>query len=155
MWNRLSGLTLLIAVHVGASACGNTPTSPTTFDAPAAVQRSSASAILPPDTLFRSYTIQFSGLAADENRAPVMMYTESGFMVTPTMADWMVNQYGHPAPSLQFEAQVGETIVGEIAVASEDGAPFRFTSVDLYASTTPIPYVMTGTLLGEKRYTSV
>ena len=78
MWNRLSGLTLLIAVHVGASACGNTPTSPTTFDAPAAVQRSSASAILPPDTLFRSYTIQFSGLAADENRAPVMMYTESG-----------------------------------------------------------------------------
>jgi hypothetical protein len=156
MWKPFSALTLLIAVHIATSACGNSPTSPTTtFDAPPAIQGASPSSLIPPDTIFRDYTIGFSGLATAENRTPVTMYTESGFLVIPTMAAWMAIHYGNPAPSLQFEAQIGETIVGEIAVASEDGAPFRLTSVDLYASTTPIPYVITGTLLGQPRYTAV
>jgi hypothetical protein len=156
MWKRCSGLTLLIAIHVWASACGNTPTSPTTLlNAPAAGQPSSASAALPPDTLFGTYTIGFSGLSGLEDNTPVTGYTESGFIVTPTMADWKKKTYGNPTPSIQFDAQIGETIIGEIALTAEDGTPFRFSSVDLYASTTPIPYVMTGTLLGNTRYSAV
>jgi hypothetical protein len=54
-----------------------------------------------------------------------------------------VTTYGNPAPFIEFSAPGGTTTTGEIRV-SAGGAPFGFYSVDLYASTTPIPYTIVG-----------
>lgn len=70
-------------------------------------------------------------------------YTESGFAVSPTAASWFFSGYGVPAPSLQFSTVAGVTIEGEIKMTA-GGTRFQFKSVDVYSSTTPIPYVFTG-----------
>ena len=51
--------------------------------------------------------------------------------------------YGHPAPFIQFSSPAGTTTTGELIVTAA-GTKFRFQSVDLYSSTTPIPYTITG-----------
>jgi hypothetical protein len=64
--------------------------------------------------------------------------------VLPTSGAWVAaTTFGNPAPSIQFSAASGTTVAGEVRV-SAGGSVFRFTSVDLYASTTPIPYIVTG-----------
>lgn len=71
-------------------------------------------------------------------------YTACGFTVTPTTSNWTVSTtYGRPAPFIQFMATAGTTTAGEIMVTA-GGAKFTFQSVDVYSSTTPIPYVITG-----------
>ena len=102
-------------------------------------------------------TIGFSGLStmpcagvppmlAANPSCAVRSYTESGFTVTATSGNWSVRtDYGNPAPFIEFMANGGATVNGQIQVASTAGGPFYFTSVDLYSSTTPIPYVITGT----------
>ena len=71
-------------------------------------------------------------------------YTACDFTVTGTTTNWTVStNYGRPAPFIQFLAPGGTTAVGEVLVTAS-GATFRFSSVDLYSSTTPIPYVITG-----------
>ena len=52
--------------------------------------------------------------------------------------------YGNPAPFIEFIAAAGNTLTGEIRVTA-GGATFGFESVDLYSSTTPIPYTFVGT----------
>jgi hypothetical protein len=87
-------------------------------------------------------TITFDGLTIDG--AAVTTYTESGFTVLPTSGDWVARTtYGNPAPFIQFDAPAGNTITGEVQVTA-GGSPFVFKSVDLYSSTTPIPYTITG-----------
>jgi hypothetical protein len=86
--------------------------------------------------------VSFNGLSV--NGASVSRYTESGVTVLPTSGAWVAaTTLGNPAPSIQFSAASGTTVAGEVRV-SADGSVFRFTSVDLYASTTPIPYIVTG-----------
>lgn len=51
--------------------------------------------------------------------------------------------YGRPAPFIGFMSDAGVTTAGEIRVTAAAGK-FAFQSVDLYSSTTPIPYVITG-----------
>jgi hypothetical protein len=86
--------------------------------------------------------IGFNGLAV--NGASVTSYTESGFTVLPTSGAWVAGTtYGNPAPFIQFTAPGGATVIGEVRV-SAGGTVFSFKSVDLYASTTPIPYSLTG-----------
>jgi carboxypeptidase family protein/Big-like domain-containing protein len=71
-------------------------------------------------------------------------YSVCGFTVTGMTTNWTVStNYGRPAPFIQFLAPGGTTAVGEVLVTAS-GATFRFSSVDLYSSTTPIPYVITG-----------
>jgi hypothetical protein len=71
-------------------------------------------------------------------------YTACDFTITGTTTNWTVStNYGRPAPFIQFVAPGGTTTVGEVLVTASR-ATFRFLSVDVYSSTTPIPYVITG-----------
>jgi hypothetical protein len=74
-------------------------------------------------------------------------YTESGFAITATAANWFFSNYGAPGPSLQFQTAAGVTTVGEVRITA-GGSLFGFKSVDLYSSTTPIPYVFVGLVGG-------
>jgi hypothetical protein len=157
MCTRLRCLSLLLVIPVVAAACSSsTPASPTPLrDASAAGARPStpgSSLALPETPVFRSYTVQFTDVGA--HRAPVTFYTEAGFTISPALASWMAFGYGNPGPSLVFETAGGETISGEVTIRTEDELSlFRFTSVDLYSSITPIPYVFTGSLRGHAMFT--
>jgi hypothetical protein len=70
-------------------------------------------------------------------------FVESGFTMTATSASWFFSSYGAPGPSAQFSTAAGITTEGEVMIAS-GGARFQFKSVDLYSSTTPIPYTFSG-----------
>jgi hypothetical protein len=74
----------------------------------------------------------------------VNSYTESGFTVSAMSGDWRVRtDYGNPAPFIEFVSSAGTTVTGAIQITA-GGATFSFKSVDLYSSTTPIPYQITG-----------
>lgn len=82
--------------------------------------------------------LTFSGLSS----GPFGSYTESGFTVSQTTGSWeVVTTYGNPAPFIQFFSD--QSTVAEIEV-SAGGSVFVFNSVDLYSSTTPIPYTIRG-----------
>jgi hypothetical protein len=100
---------------------------------------SSTAAPSPPPA---NITLTFNGLTV--NQAPVSLYSESGFTVSSDARDWfVVTTYGHPAPFIEFRA-VGDTGLGQVQVFADRHGPFTFKSVDLYSSTTPIPYTITG-----------
>jgi hypothetical protein len=87
-------------------------------------------------------TVTFNGLTVDG--ASVTTYAESGVSVLPRSADWSVRTtYGNPAPFLQFWAPTGSTVAGEIQITAA-GSPFYFKSIDLYSSTTTVPYTIKG-----------
>jgi hypothetical protein len=88
-------------------------------------------------------TITFAGLSG--NGSPVTTYSESGFTVLAVSGNWQaLTTYGHPAPSLIFmRAATDPTTTAEVRITA-GGDIFSFTSVDLYSSVTPIPYVFTG-----------
>jgi hypothetical protein len=101
----------------------------------------------PPGTV----VISFNGLAA--NRAPVATYAESGFTVSTTSGTWeAITTYGNPAPFIQFGASPGTTVRGEANVTA-GGSTFTFRSVNLYSSTTPIPYTIRGLRGGRTVFT--
>ena len=77
------------------------------------------------------------------SRLGALPYSESGYTIVSTLASWFSSGYGNPGPSLQFSTPAGITTEGEVKVTA-GGSTFRFSSVDLYSSTTQIPYVMTG-----------
>jgi hypothetical protein len=86
--------------------------------------------------------IAFDDVGSDG--APFTTYTRCGLTVAATTSNWTVStSYGRPAPFIRFSSPAGATTVGEVIVTAA-GAKFRFQSVDLYSSTTPIPYVITG-----------
>jgi hypothetical protein len=70
-------------------------------------------------------------------------YTQSGFAVSSTEGNWQVHSYGNPRNSVQFESAAGTTNNATIQVKFA-GSAFMFKSVDLYSSTTSIPFVFTG-----------
>jgi hypothetical protein len=93
--------------------------------------------------------IGFAGVSHD---AAVTSHTESGFTVTAT-AGWLGNTaYGHPAPYIGFTAAPSTTVSRQIDLTA-GGAPFTFVSVELYASTTRIPYTIVGTRNGARVFT--
>lgn len=90
-------------------------------------------------------TITFANAGA--NRSPFVSHTEFGFIVVPTSASWIVlTTYGNPAPFIQFESRAGQETTGEVSITAAAGVTFTFDAVDLYSSTTPIPYVFVGLL---------
>lgn len=96
-------------------------------------------------------TISFWDMST--SRTPVTGYSESGFSVVPIEANWIsILGYGNPAPSLQFETPGGVTTIGRVRITN-GGAPFWLTSVDLYSSVTPIPYVLEGLLSEQIMFT--
>lgn len=87
-------------------------------------------------------TLTFNGLGV--NASPFGVYSESGFSVSADDRNWIaVTTYGHPAPFVEFKA-AGDTGIGQVQVFADRRGPFTFKSVDLYSSTTPIPYTITG-----------
>jgi uncharacterized repeat protein (TIGR03803 family) len=90
--------------------------------------------------------IGFGGLTV--NGASFTSYTESGFTVSALSGPWVgVTNYGQtsgqPIGFIDFSGPGGATVTGEVHV-SAGGAVFTFNSVNLYSSTTPIPYTITG-----------
>ena len=65
-----------------------------------------------------------------------------GLDIAVTAGPWVASTtYGQPAPFVQFMSPAGTTTTGEITVS---GGMFSFTSVDIYSSTTKIPYDISG-----------
>ena len=86
--------------------------------------------------------IGFDDLTID--RGSFASYIACGLSVAATAATWQVStNYGHPAPFIQFLSAAGSTTIGEVAVTATAGT-FAFTSLDIYSSTTKIPYEITG-----------
>ena len=153
---RFECVGLLLALLVIAACSSGTPASPTPLlDTSAAMSQPSApgpSSAVPDVPLFRIYTVYFTDLGP--SRTPVTTYTEAGFTISTALANWIAFGYGNPGPSLVFETPAGVTTSGEVTMRTEEGLSlFRFTSVDLYSSVTPIPYVFTGTLRGHTMFT--
>ena len=120
----------LVTVCVGLWACGGSP--------------SSASNPTPLGAGTPCPTVGFDEVGA--TGAPVTTYTRCGFTVTATTPNWVIwEQYGRPEPSIVFMSAAGQTTTAEIRVTAAAGT-FKFRSVDVYSSTTPIPYVITGSL---------
>ena len=135
------GLLLVTCACGGAnSTSASSPTMPSSNKTATSPSSSLSTPSAPPE----SGTITFGGLTAAANRSPVTTYTELGFTVAATSGNWMaVTSYGKPAPFIEFEVPGGTTVVGAIQI-SAGGAKFGFNSVDLYSSTTKIPYTITG-----------
>ncbi len=90
-------------------------------------------------------TITFGSLAI--NGAAITTYSEEGFDLIASGQSWQVRTtYGKPLPFIYFDAAAGAAPATGIITITDGGAPFRFNSVDLYSSTTAIPYTFTGLL---------
>jgi hypothetical protein len=97
-----------------------------------------------------STIIGFAGVSHD---AAVSSHAESGFTVSATSAGWLGNTaYGHPAPYIGFSAEPSVTVSRQLDLTA-GGAPFTFVSVELYSSTTRIPYTIVGTRNGARVFT--
>jgi hypothetical protein len=95
--------------------------------------------------------IGFDDLTID--RASFASHTACGLSVVATAATWQGStMYGHPAPFVQFLSAAGSTTIGEIGVTATGGT-FAFTSMDIYSSTTKIPYEITGSAKGGVLFT--
>lgn len=122
---RWIAIAVVSACVLTCAACGSTATSPSSNS--------------------RSVTIAFNSLSGQGT--PVTNYSESGFSISTSAANWVVlTTYGNPAPFIQFAAPTGSLVTGQIQVTADRQMPFSFKSVDLYSSTTPIPYVITGAM---------
>ena len=78
-------------------------------------------------------TITFDGFASNQ---PFSTAIQSGFTIDVTQGSWIALP-----PAIQFRADRGQTVTGQIRI-SAGGSRFRFQAVDLYSSTTPIPYAV-------------
>jgi len=93
--------------------------------------------------------LTFDGLRASDRFAS---YAACGFTVAASTSNWAVSASGgRPAPSVQFTSARGSTTIGELVVTSD--APFRFQSVDVSSSTTPVVFVITGIASGRTAFT--
>jgi hypothetical protein len=134
-----SAAIVVLTALCACAACGGATTSPSPVISSAETSG------------FDGGTIGFNSLTA--NGASFTTYTESGFTVSAMSGDWSVRtDYGSPAPFIQFWASGGSTVTGEIQIRTS-GSPFYFRSVDLYSSTTPIPYTIKGVKSGSTVFT--
>jgi hypothetical protein len=141
------------ALAMSSVACGGPSSS--TAPTEVAASTSSSPARVDPTTLSPTvtYTIGFSSLR--DNRAAFATHIESGFTVSAIAGDWVsIATYGNPQPFVQFTSPAGTTGTGELRVTA-NGTPFWLNSVDLYSSTTKIPYVIEGVLNSEPAFTVI
>jgi len=79
-----------------------------------------------------------------DNSTTITMSSMCGLTLRTTLASWYSSANGRPAPSLQFSS-LGTSTQGEVQITA-GGKTFKFLSVDVYSSVTPIPYTFTGIL---------
>ena len=138
-----------IVIGCGASPSTEPITGPSVSREPATEPTPPIDAVTPSAT----YTLGFSSLR--ENRAPFSSHAESGFTISVVSADWIaVTTYGNPQPFIEFIGPAGVTMTGELRVTA-GGAPFWLNSIDVYSSTTKIPYVIEGFLNSELMFSVV
>jgi hypothetical protein len=95
------------------------------------------------DSMYGGHLITFGGVGS--NGSPLTTYSESTFSVNATSGPWVVGTtYGNPAPFIWFQSPAGTTTTAELTIVPSAG-PFHFNSIDLYSSTTTIPYEIMGT----------
>jgi hypothetical protein len=128
-----------VVVAVGACLCLAACTDSGTTASPAAPSATPLPSSAPVNpTLPSSVVLAFNG-----GSGSLTSFTESGFTVAATSASWFFSNYGAPGPALQFSTAAGVATEGEVKITA-GGARFQFTSVDIYSSTTRIPYMFTG-----------
>lgn len=89
---------------------------------------------------FEPGTITFSGV----DSGAISSYSERGLAMALTGADWSGSlTYGNGAPFVLFKSDAGVSTTGTVEL-NGGGQLFSFVSVDLYSSTTKIPYTITG-----------
>ncbi len=116
------------------AACSSTPSTFVTAPSTSSSTGAAASPLI-------AGVIGFGALTTDG--AAVTSYSETGLQVSMVSGDWRARTtYGSPAPFVQFNADAGTTVTGTVHVTT--ASPTYFKSVDVYASTTPIPYTITG-----------
>jgi hypothetical protein len=144
MMRRVTGVlgVLLLTGTVGCGGSQTTAASPSPIVAENSAQ---------PPAAPGPCTVGFDGLTV--NLAAFASLSACDLTITPTSAHWLVSAtYGHPAPFVQFVSPAGTTIVGEISVTAPGGT-FGFGSVDIYSSTTKIPYEIIGLAKGALVFT--
>lgn len=128
----------------GALACSPVP--PT-----APVPAAPAAAGVAPAGVLDVGTLTFENLTS--NGAAVSEYQERGFTLKFTGAGWVEGHtYGNPRPYAFFKVDAGASATGTVEV-SGGGQTFAFHSVDLYSSTTKIPYRIVGLRGGDIVFT--
>jgi hypothetical protein len=128
-----------------AAGCGGSQPSPAS---PSPIIASNSSQ---PPAAPGACVIGFDDLTID--RASFASHTACALSVAATAATWQVSTtYGRPAPFIQFLSAAGSTTIGEIGVTATGGT-FAFTSMDIYSSTTKIPYEITGSVKGGVLFT--
>jgi hypothetical protein len=90
--------------------------------------------------------ITFDGLQQQSSGTRFTNYTESGLTVSALSGNWVVG-FGHPPPGIDFINPTLTTQTASISV-TDGGFPFKFSSIELFSSTTAIPYTFTGLLNG-------
>jgi hypothetical protein len=144
-----SHLVLGVLMAAAAAACGGAPSTPVAPTSAASTDASAASS--GPTALTGPCVIDFAGLQV--NDALFDRHTACGVTITTERAPWQVSTtYGSPAPFIQFKVAGATTLIGDVVLHSADGA-FTFDSVDIYSSTTKIPYEITGTSRGAVAFT--
>ena len=128
----------------GTLACSPVPP---TEPVPAAPTGSGAT----PTGVLEVGTLTFENLTS--NGAAVSEYHERGFVLKFSGAGWVEGHtYGNPLPYVFFKVDGGSSATGTVEV-SGGGQTFSFSSVDLYSSTTKIPYRIVGLLGGNTVFT--
>jgi len=91
-------------------------------------------------------TVTFTGLSPAGD--PFVSHLEGAFLVEPVSGPWII-----AAPAIQFRRLASEPLTTGAIRVTAGGNLFRFASVDLYSSITPIPYVFTGVREGVTVFT--
>lgn len=87
------------------------------------------------------------------NGAAITTHAACGLSIAMSAASWVASTtYGRPAPFVQFISPGGTTATGEVTVTAAGGT-FTFVSVDIYSSTTKIPYDISGLVNGVVAFT--
>src|SRR2546430_1446635 len=127
---------LVLSAAVMLSACGGTTISPS-------ITTNSNGTTITFDALGGRPCVGFA--MPSTGTCAVSSYSENGFAVTVNSGNWNARiDYGSPPPFIEFWAAPSASVTGEVLIAAADGSPFYFRSVDVYSSTTPIPYTIRG-----------
>ena len=139
------GRTVISLIVAGAAfACSPVPP---TAPVPSAPTGSGAT----PTGVLEVGTLTFENLTS--NGAAVSEYHERGFVLKFSGAGWVEGHtYGNPLPYVFFKVDGGSSGTGTVEV-SGGGQTFSFSSIDLYSSTTKIPYRIVGLLGGNAVFT--
>jgi len=145
---------LLLTAIAGCAGPATTPASPTPTSSSSSPS-SPAPAVDPgtsqPTADPGPCVVGFSELQV--NGAAFGTQTACGLTIAATGASWQASTtYGHPAPFIQFVSPTSTTTSGDVSVTSS-GNGFSFVSVDIYSSTTKIPYEITGLIKGAVLFT--